>query len=95
MTEYNKTSRFLNLYVRKTLIYQAFLIRMIWRQKEMFNLEEYKEVLEVLSESGSFKKVELLQMLDAELSLPNIPFPTMGEEVFWTDIAKYGGWKIQ
>jgi hypothetical protein len=34
-------------------------------------------------------------MLDAELSLPNIPFPTMGGEVFWTDIAKYGGWKIQ
>lgn len=54
MTEYNKNKPFLNLYVRKTLIYQAFLIRMIWRQKEMFNLEEYKEVLEVLSESGSF-----------------------------------------
>ena len=55
---------------------------------------EYTSVLRELAKRGSHSK-ELLSILDSELSLPNIPFPTMGGEVFWNDIAEYNGWKIQ
>ena len=33
-----------------------------------------------------------LNLLNMELSLPNIPFPTMGGHVFWNDIESYNGW---
>ena len=39
--------------------------------------------------------MELLKILDAELSLPNIPLPTMDKEVFWDNLAEYKGWKLQ
>ncbi|MCI9186449.1 MAG: hypothetical protein HFF34_02925 [Oscillospiraceae bacterium] len=29
------------------------------------------------------------------MSLPNIPMPTMGGEVFWDTLAEYKGWKLQ
>ena len=29
------------------------------------------------------------------LSLPNIPFPTLGGHVFWTDLANVKGWRLQ
>ncbi len=38
---------------------------------------------------------ELLALLDAEISLPNIPFPTMGGQVFWDTLAEYKGWRLQ
>jgi len=36
-----------------------------------------------------------LKLLDEELSLPNIPTPTMGGEVFWNELAEFGGWRLQ
>ena len=27
--------------------------------------------------------------------MPNIEMPTLGGEVFWTDIASYNGWRVQ
>jgi len=27
--------------------------------------------------------------------MPNIPMPTMGGHVFWTDIANVNGWRLQ
>lgn len=56
--------------------------------------KNYEQVLKVLGENSS-KTTELLGILDAELSLPNIPTPTLGGEVFWNNIAEYGGWKLQ
>ena len=38
---------------------------------------------------------EFLKLLDAEISMPNIPTPTMGGEVFWDTLAEYKGWKLQ
>lgn len=29
------------------------------------------------------------------LAMPNIPFPTMGGHVFWSDLAKVKGWRLQ
>lgn len=29
------------------------------------------------------------------VSLPNIPFPTMGGEFFWNTLAEYNGWRMQ
>ena len=56
--------------------------------------KNYEQVLKALGENSS-KTTELLGILDAELSLPNIPTPTLGGEVFWNNIAEYGGWKLQ
>lgn len=36
-----------------------------------------------------------LSILNMEISLPNVPFPTMGGTVFWTTLCEYNGWKIQ
>lgn len=55
---------------------------------------DYAEIFEAL-DSRSKVAVELLNILELELSLPNIPMPTMGGEVFWTNIAEHNGWKIQ
>jgi hypothetical protein len=46
-------------------------------------------------DTHSNKAHELLNILDMEISMPNIPFPTMGGEVFWNNIAKYNGWNLQ
>lgn len=37
----------------------------------------------------------ILALLDKEISLPNIPFPTMGGQVFWNTTVEYHGWKLQ
>lgn len=55
---------------------------------------EYIEIFKELDRRGS-KAKELLDILDMELSFPNIPFPTMGGEVFWNTLAEYNGWKLQ
>ena len=54
----------------------------------------YTEVLEILSENPTLCQ-SLLSILDEELSLPNIPFPTMGGKVFWITLAESNGWKLQ
>ncbi|HJC47159.1 MAG TPA: SHOCT domain-containing protein [Candidatus Lachnoclostridium pullistercoris] len=56
--------------------------------------KDYELVLKALGENTSTTN-ELLKILDSELSLPNIPTPTLGGEVFWNNIAEYGGWKLQ
>ncbi len=35
---------------------------------------------------------EIVESLGA---MPNIPTPTMGGKVFWTDLANVNGWRIQ
>lgn len=49
-----------------------------------------EDALKLLSKSP-----DLLNILNKELAMPNIPFPTMGGEVFWTDLAEANGWKLQ
>lgn len=57
-------------------------------------MNNYEDVLKVLSMESKRSK-ELLNILEAELALPNIPTPTMGGEVFWNTIAEYNGYKFQ
>lgn len=38
---------------------------------------------------------KFLKLLDKEISMPNIPMPTMGGEVFWNTLAEYNGWRLQ
>ncbi|MCI9545772.1 MAG: hypothetical protein HFH60_03645 [Lachnospiraceae bacterium] len=54
----------------------------------------YIDVFEELDKNTDVAR-ELLNILDMELSLPNIPFPTMGGEVFWNTLVEYNGWKLQ
>ncbi len=54
----------------------------------------YEEVLEVLGRKTP-KSDELLNLLNSEISMPNIKSPTMGGHVFWTDIVEYNGWRLQ
>ncbi|MBO6206372.1 MAG: SHOCT domain-containing protein [Lachnospiraceae bacterium] len=58
------------------------------------NTNEIEQVLRMLSDSGKTGE-KAKKILDSELSLPNIPFPTMGGEVFWTTEMNYDGWRMQ
>ena len=57
-------------------------------------MTEYERVLKALVQ-GLPSAESLLRILDTELSLPNIPTPTLGGEVLWNTIAEYNGWKVQ
>ena len=39
--------------------------------------------------------LKLLSMGQKLPSLPNIPFPTMGGNVFWNELANVNGWRLQ
>ena len=54
----------------------------------------YEEILEEFS-LGSEISNDLIQIIESETSMPNIPFPTMGGLVFWRNIAEFNGWKFQ
>lgn len=54
----------------------------------------YEEILEVFS-SGAEISEDLMQIIESESSMPNIPFPTMGGLLFWRNIAEFNGWKFQ
>ena len=53
-------------------------------------MTDYSSILSLLS-----KTPDLLNILEQELSMPNIPTPTMGGNVFWTTLAESNGWKLQ
>ena len=57
-------------------------------------MSNYDDVLRVLSSNSNLAK-ELFEILNAEVSLPNIPLKTMGGEVCWDTLAEYNGWKLQ
>ena len=57
-------------------------------------MSDYEEILRILS--GQTQQAQsFLKQLEEELSMPNIPMPTMGGEVFWNNIAECNGWKLQ
>lgn len=57
-------------------------------------MSDYTKILGTLSTDPALCK-KLLSILDEEISLPNIPLPTMGGETFWTTFAECNGWKLQ
>ena len=38
---------------------------------------------------------QLNEILDSEISLPNIPTPTMGGQMVWDTLAEANGWRLQ
>lgn len=55
---------------------------------------DYAEILSELSSDSEISK-ELREIIANEISMPNIPFPTLGGLVFWNNIAECNGWKFQ
>ena len=55
---------------------------------------DYKKVFEAFDHNPE-TKTQFLNLLNSEVSLPNIPTPTMGGQVFWNTIVEYNGWKLQ
>lgn len=37
---------------------------------------------------------EGMNILNSDLCMPNIPFPTMGGHTFWTNLCEYQGYKL-
>lgn len=52
-----------------------------------------EELAEFERRSNCMDLNELLK--NEEISLPNIPTPTLGGEVFWNTLAEYNGWRLQ
>ena len=59
-------------------------------------MADYNDVLQTLS-SGDRDSNIVQQLFDtlSKASMPNIPFPTMGGQVFWNTIAECNGWRLQ
>lgn len=55
------------------------------------NSKDMEEALKIISSNAN----DVLDFLNKEISMPNIPMPTMGGEVFWTDLASFNGWRLQ
>lgn len=55
-------------------------------------IEDFKG-FKILTSSNNIDN--FLNLLNKEISLPNIPMSTMGGHVFWTTLCEYNGWKLQ
>ncbi|MBQ9521462.1 MAG: hypothetical protein IJR72_02700 [Oscillospiraceae bacterium] len=51
-------------------------------------------VLAALSTTPTLVR-QLNEILDTEISLPNIPTPTMGGQLVWDTLAESNGWRLQ
>ena len=49
------------------------------------------KVLKIIAENPDATQ----KILDSELSLPNIKFPTLGGENFWTELGNFNGYRLQ
>ena len=38
---------------------------------------------------------QLNEILDSEISLPNVPLPTLGGQIVWDTLAESNGWRLQ
>lgn len=52
------------------------------------------KAMEIISTNPSAVKI-FLSILNEEISMPNIPMPTLGGEVFWNTLCERNGWKLQ
>jgi hypothetical protein len=57
---------------------------------------QYQEGTDILmNEELLIAGLKLLAAGESLPSMPNIPSPTMGGQVFWNDLAEYNGWRVQ
>ena len=54
-------------------------------------MKNYDDILKIIVANPN----AAIELLNKELSMPNIPTPTMGGEVFWKELAEFNGWKLQ
>jgi hypothetical protein len=59
----------------------------------IFMNNNYRKVLGALADADVLN--QFLKILDMEISMPNIPMPTMGGEVFWNTLASCNGYRLQ
>lgn len=57
-------------------------------------MEDFKDYFELDLEKAE-KALSLLSQMDNLPCLPNITFPTLGGYVFWIDLLKVNGWRLQ
>lgn len=57
-------------------------------------MNTFDKALEFLSKHPETINL-LFDMLDCDISMPNIPMPTMGGKVFWITLCERNGWKLQ
>lgn len=57
-------------------------------------MNSYNHTLSILSSSPQYLP-QLLQLLNEEISLPNLPTKTAGGTIFWNTISEHNGWKLQ
>lgn len=57
-------------------------------------MDNYEDMFRFIASNPNAAK-NFLSILDEEISMPNIPMPTMGGEVFWNTLCEYKGWKLQ
>lgn len=58
------------------------------------NCMDSKELLKIVATAPQLLH-SVNDILNEEISLPNIPTPTLGGEVFWNTLAEYNGWRLQ
>ena len=54
----------------------------------------FVSVLAALSAAPTLVR-QLNEILDSEISLPNVPLPTMGGQMVWDTLAEANGWRLQ
>ena len=54
-------------------------------------MNQYEEILKLIAKDPE----KILETLNLELSMPNIPTPTSGGETFWNNLAEFNGWRLQ
>lgn len=57
-------------------------------------MADISTALELISKNPQALDI-FLSIVEKEMSLPNIPTPTMGGAVFWNTMCEANGWKMQ
>ena len=60
-------------------------------KEEKKKMGKYDKVLRIIAKDSD----KVIEILNKELSMPNVPTATKGGETFWNNLAEYDGWKLQ
>lgn len=60
-----------------------------------FKCENQTELIEKALQFLADHPEMITKVLESELSLPNIPLPTMGGKIFWITLAEHKGYRLQ
>lgn len=78
----------------KTMITSATGSEELAEFERRSNCMDSKELLKIVATAPQLLH-SVNDILNEEISLPNIPTPTLGGKVFWNTLAEYSGWRLQ